>query len=264
MRFYTRYGASAIALLAAISLAHAQQAGERQGAGAAEHPSSERGGTNKAQEGMKGGQGAASEMGREGAQQRRGANTGGENRKSQTAEEQNQGEGKSVGGQRGVQNRNGSGEGRTAEEQKNGRSGVGEADQGKQRTTERQAGEQTERAKRSAQGYDRGTERQQRVENRAEKSGEQGGRNFHVSRAQETKLHQAVVRESGIRVYHRGEVNFPVEVGTRVPDTVVFYDPPAQFVQIDPEFRRYKIIVLDGEILVVDPNTREIVDIIPA
>ena len=53
-----------------------------------------------------------------------------------------------------------------------------------------------------------------------------------------------------------------MNVGTRIPDTITFYDPPPQFVDIDPEFRRYKIVVLDDEVLVVDPETREIVDVI--
>jgi hypothetical protein len=54
-----------------------------------------------------------------------------------------------------------------------------------------------------------------------------------------------------------------VNIGTRIPASVVFYDPPAQFVEIEPEFRGYKIVVLDDEILIIDPETREIVDVIP-
>jgi hypothetical protein len=51
-------------------------------------------------------------------------------------------------------------------------------------------------------------------------------------------------------------------LGARIPNTIEFYDPPAQVVQIDPVFRDYKIVVLDDVILVVDPSTREIVDVI--
>ena len=36
------------------------------------------------------------------------------------------------------------------------------------------------------------------------------------------------------------------------------------FTPLLPEFRSYKIVVLDDEILVIDPATREIVDVIPA
>ncbi len=54
-----------------------------------------------------------------------------------------------------------------------------------------------------------------------------------------------------------------VRVGERIPDTIEFFAPPPRFVEIDPEFRRYRIVVLDAEILVVDPETRDIVDVIP-
>jgi hypothetical protein len=50
------------------------------------------------------------------------------------------------------------------------------------------------------------------------------------------------------------------EPGFRAPSG--FYDPPAQVVEIDPVFQGYKIVVLDDVILVVDPATREIVDVI--
>jgi len=36
----------------------------------------------------------------------------------------------------------------------------------------------------------------------------------------------------------------------------------AQVVEIDPVFQGYKIVALDDVILVVDPATREIVDVI--
>ena len=69
------------------------------------------------------------------------------------------------------------------------------------------------------------------------------------------------VQNSAIHRYHRADVDFPVQVGTRIPSTIEFYDP-AQVVEIDPVFQGYKIVVLDDVILVVDPATREIVDVI--
>ncbi len=88
--------------------------------------------------------------------------------------------------------------------------------------------------------------------------------NFHIEGAQKTELHETILHDTAIRRYHRGDINFPVRVGTRIPASIEFFTPPARFVEIDPEFRRYKIVVLDDEILVVDPETREIVDIITA
>ena len=69
------------------------------------------------------------------------------------------------------------------------------------------------------------------------------------------------VQNRAIHRYHRADVDFPVQVGTRIPSTIEFYDP-AQVLEIDPVFQGYKIVVLDDVILVVDPATREIVDVI--
>ena len=87
--------------------------------------------------------------------------------------------------------------------------------------------------------------------------------NIHISGVQKTKLHDAISGSTAIRHYRASEIHFTVEVGTRVPDDVIFYDAPVQFIDIDPEFSGYKIVVLDDEILVIDPETREIVEVIP-
>ena len=100
-----------------------------------------------------------------------------------------------------------------------------------------------------------------------ETAGRAGGENSRfasISREQRTRIHTILVRDSAIHRYHRADVDFPVQVGTRIPNTIEFYDPPAQIVQIDPVFSGYKIVVLDDVILVVDPATREIVDVIRA
>src|SRR5208337_1888104 len=89
-----------------------------------------------------------------------------------------------------------------------------------------------------------------------------GGRFASISREQRTRIHGILVRDTAIQRYHRGDVDFPVQVGGRIPNTIEFDDPPAQVVQIDPVFQGYKIVVLDDVILVVDPATREIVDVI--
>ncbi len=87
--------------------------------------------------------------------------------------------------------------------------------------------------------------------------------NLHVSAPQRTELREAVIHDSAIHVYHQGEVHFAVRVGERIPDSIEFFAPPPRLVEIDPEFRRYRIVVLDTKSLVVDPATREIVDVIP-
>jgi hypothetical protein len=59
------------------------------------------------------------------------------------------------------------------------------------------------------------------------------------------------------------KVNFSVSVGTRVPrEGVEFHTLPTEVVTIYPEWRGYKFIVVRDEILVIDPNTYEIVAVL--
>jgi hypothetical protein len=58
-------------------------------------------------------------------------------------------------------------------------------------------------------------------------------------------------------------VNFSLSVGTRVPrEGVEFRTLPTEVVTIYPQWRGYKFIVVHDEIVVIDPNTYEIVEVI--
>ena len=96
------------------------------------------------------------------------------------------------------------------------------------------------------------------------RAGGDRGRFASISREQKTHIHGILIHDTAIHRYHRGDVDFQVQVGTRIPTTIEFYDPPAQVVQIDPVFQGYKIVVLDDVILVIDPATREIIEVIRA
>jgi hypothetical protein len=58
-------------------------------------------------------------------------------------------------------------------------------------------------------------------------------------------------------------VGFPIFVGASVPSDYSFYDMPDDFVEYAPEYEGYKYIVVGDEILIIDPQTWEIVAIIP-
>jgi hypothetical protein len=57
-------------------------------------------------------------------------------------------------------------------------------------------------------------------------------------------------------------LNVPLRVGVRVPTNVRFYPLPTQIVDIYPDWRGYDYIEVAGRILVVDPDTHEIVAIL--
>src|SRR5882724_296710 len=57
-------------------------------------------------------------------------------------------------------------------------------------------------------------------------------------------------------------VNFSISIGTRVPRNVGFHPLPAEIVTIYPEWRGYEFFLVNNQIIVVNPRTLEIVEII--
>jgi Protein of unknown function (DUF1236) len=88
----------------------------------------------------------------------------------------------------------------------------------------------------------------------------QAGASAKLSTEQRTKI-TSVIRNEHVRSVEN--VNFSLSVGTRVPrEGVEFRTLPAEVVTIYPQWRGYKFIVVRDEIVIIDPNTYEIVEII--
>lgn len=274
MKTSFKYGVSAIALLAAISLAQAQTS-ERQGGGASgsEHSTGGRGGESgrsaqgehgaQGERGAQGGGASHAEQGQgggsmhhEGKSAEQGDHSGSQKGQSATEHEQGVTEKGKTAQQRGE---GGTQREQSSEHNRNQEHGQ-QAEQGK---GERSA---TERDTRDTRGEEtRGRETELGGAHENERVGREGGgreRFATISREQRTRIHGILVGDTAIHRYHRADVDFPVQVGTRIPNTIEFYDAPARVVQIDPIFQGYKIVVLDDVILVIDPVTREIVDVI--
>jgi hypothetical protein len=101
---------------------------------------------------------------------------------------------------------------------------------------------------------------------RADKSGDgtKGpSQKRHAGKKLEAKQ-RTVVRESiGKRNMRPTKVNFSINVGAVVPRTVVLYDLPDTLIEFEPDYSRYKFVMSDDNtILVIDPETWTIVDVI--
>jgi hypothetical protein len=81
----------------------------------------------------------------------------------------------------------------------------------------------------------------------------------NITNEQRTQLRQSF---TSVNVPTVSNVNFSVAVGTVIPETVTFVDVPAEIVRIVPEWRRYKVVKIRNQIIVVDPGPRRIVQII--
>jgi hypothetical protein len=111
---------------------------------------------------------------------------------------------------------------------------------------------------------------EQRDQIQGEQRGPQGGQMLHggemrgvaphtLTVEQKTKLRETVFR-SGPRLTH---INFRVGVGIRIPHTVRVVVVPQQIVAIYPEWAGNLYFTYGDEIVVVAPDTFEIVGVLP-
>jgi hypothetical protein len=98
------------------------------------------------------------------------------------------------------------------------------------------------------------------TENRSQTTGQAGG-GAKLSSEQRTKI-TTVIRDQHVSPVN--DVNFSIVVGTRVPRDVSFHPLPTEIVNIYPDWRGYEFILVREQIIVVDPETFEIVAVLDA
>jgi len=111
------------------------------------------------------------------------------------------------------------------------------------------------------EGHDTNTNAQ-RTDERSQTTTGQAGAGAKLSSEQRTKI-TTVIRSEHVAPINN--VNFAISVGTRVPrDRVSLRPLPAEVISIYPEWRGYEFFLVRDQIVVVDPRTGEIVDVLPA
>jgi hypothetical protein len=87
----------------------------------------------------------------------------------------------------------------------------------------------------------------------------QAGAGAKLSTEQRTKITTVIRNEHVAPVTN---VNFSISVGTRIPREVRYHPLPTEVVTIYPEWRGYNYILVNDQIVVIDPQTLEIVAIL--
>lgn len=88
----------------------------------------------------------------------------------------------------------------------------------------------------------------------------QAGAPARLSTEQRTQV-KTVIQQQNVRSLT--SVNFSISVGTKVPRSgVTFYPVPTQLVTIYPQYRGFQYVLVKEEIIIIDPNTFEIVAVI--
>ena len=90
---------------------------------------------------------------------------------------------------------------------------------------------------------------------------ELGGKSVQLSETQRTHIKDIVVKDRNVA---RAEnVNFSIDVGVAVPRTVHVAVLPADIVDVVPEYRGFDYVVVGDQLLIIDPNTMLIVEVLP-
>jgi hypothetical protein len=89
-----------------------------------------------------------------------------------------------------------------------------------------------------------------------------GGASVQLSQEQRGKIQTIIGHNRDVaRV---DNVNFNITVGTTVPRTVHVAVLPVEVVTVVPEYRGFDYIIVGDQLLIIDPNTMEIVAVLPA
>ena len=80
-----------------------------------------------------------------------------------------------------------------------------------------------------------------------------------MSEQQRTQIHERIAH---LRTRRLNRADFSLEVGVAV--RVRLYTLPPEIVEIVPEYRGYDYVLVGDEIVIMDPDSLEIVAIIPA
>jgi Protein of unknown function (DUF1236) len=82
----------------------------------------------------------------------------------------------------------------------------------------------------------------------------------NLTESQRTRVSQSISRLNARPVTN---VNFSLSVGTVVPRDVHFQPLPAEVVEVMPQYRGYNFVVVREDIVIVEPSTYKIVDVLP-
>jgi Protein of unknown function (DUF1236) len=170
---------------------------------------------------------------------------------------QNQGSGEQNKGLSQTEEHNGAKQGENAKEGETGKTGK----TGDTGTQEKNAQNQEHGGtqQNSAQTQERGG---QSPQNAASENKGAGGKSVQLSDTQRTQIKSIIVRNHNVARVNN--VNFDISVGTAVPRSIHFVVLPAEIVTIVPEYRGFDYIVVGDQLLIIDPNTLQIVAILPA
>jgi hypothetical protein len=80
---------------------------------------------------------------------------------------------------------------------------------------------------------------------------------INIDREKASRVHDRLVRRGS-----RTDIDIDISVGSTLPDRVVLQRVPDEIIEISPEFRGYEYTVVRDEIIIVEPRTKKVVEVI--
>jgi hypothetical protein len=87
------------------------------------------------------------------------------------------------------------------------------------------------------------------------------GNRVQLTEEKRTTVGQTFAKDANLN--RAANVNVSINIGTRLPNSVRLVAVPASILAIIPEYRSYRYVVVNDQICIVEPNSYEIVEIIP-
>ena len=147
----------------------------------------------------------------------------------------------------------------TQGEKREGETRTGQTTQGEKREGETRTGQTTQGEKREGE-----TRTGQAPQGGNREGPAPGGKrdvsvrgNLHISRENASRISENLIRQG-----HRENVNFNIDVGAPLPGDVELLPLPPDVVELAPDYRGYDYVVVNDEIVFVDPSTRDVVGMI--
>lgn len=87
-------------------------------------------------------------------------------------------------------------------------------------------------------------------------------KSVQLSESQRTQIKNIIVKDRNVA--RANTANFRVAVGTAVPHDVHVAALPPEVVRVVPEYKGFDYVVVGDQLLIIDPDTMKIVEILPA
>ncbi|MBO0734368.1 MAG: DUF1236 domain-containing protein, partial [Methylocapsa sp.] len=81
-----------------------------------------------------------------------------------------------------------------------------------------------------------------------------------LSSEQRAELQRAIM---GSNIHRADRASSSLSVGTRIPDSLRIYDVPERVADVLPQFRGFKYVVVQSELIIIDPGTLEVAAVLP-